>query len=83
MLNFLISINDSISIFLIVLGIAIVIGVVAIIIYKIIHPKLKEEKKIDEEKAVIEELNRVLEPIDDEELSEQIQEYKDEIDEKK
>lgn len=83
MLNFLISINDSISIFLIVLGIAVVIGVVAIIIYKIIHPKLKEEKKIDEEKAVIEELNRVLEPIDDEELSEQIQEYKDEIDEKK
>lgn len=84
MINTLMSINDPIAIFLIILGCAIVIAAVALIIYKVLHPKLKqEEKKIDEEKAVQEELNRVLEPIDDEKLSQDIQNYKSDEDKPK
>ena len=72
---FLIDMNSPVVILLLILGCAALIAVIALIIYKILHPKLKQDKKIDEEKALQEELNRVLEPIDDEKISKDIQNY--------
>ena len=57
--------------------IAAVIALAAYIVYKILHPKLKKDEEIDEEKVLQEELDRVLEPIEDEELKKQIEDYKE------
>lgn len=64
-------------ILLIIIGIAAVIALAAYIVYKILHPKLKKDEEIDEEKVLHEELDRVLEPIEDEELKKQIEDYKE------
>ncbi len=79
---FLIDMNSPVVILLLILGCAALIAVIALIIYKILHPKLKQDKKIDEEKALQEELNRVLEPIDDEKISKDIQNYQSDEDKK-
>ncbi len=79
---FLIDMNSPVVILLLILGCAALIAVIALIIYKILHPKLKQDKKIDEEKALQEELNRVLEPIEDEKISKDIQNYQSDEDKK-
>ena len=58
---------------------AAVIAVVAFVIHRIMHPKLKSEnEKPSEEQIVQEELDRVLEPVKDEETAKEISEYKEE-----
>lgn len=79
---FLIDMNSPVVILLLILGCAALIAVIALIIYKILHPKLKQDKKIDEDKALQEELNRVLEPIEDEKISKDIQNYQSDEDKK-
>lgn len=49
---------DNLIIFLIILGAAGLIALVAFIIHRLMHPKLKEDKK-DEQEIVKEELDRV------------------------
>ena len=68
--------------FFVILGIAAVIAISAFVIYRLLHPKLKQEKPTEEEKAhfVEEELNRYLKPVEDEETAKKISEYKDEED---
>ena len=65
-------------IFLIILGIVIVIAVIAFILYLYLRPKLKSNDKPTEEQIVQEEMDRILQPIDDEEAAKAIEEYKDE-----
>ena len=70
-------------IFLIVLGFFALIAIVAFIIHKILRPKIKdkEEEKPTEQDYAKEELDRLLQPVEDEEVSKEIQEYKQNDDE--
>ena len=63
-------------IFLIVVGVAGVIALVTFIIYRTIRPRLKEEKPSEEE-ILQDEMKRVLQDVEDEEVAKQIIDYKD------
>ncbi len=65
-----------IVILLIVLGVAAIIALVAYIIYRLLRPKLKEEKPSDEE-ILQDEMNRVLQDVEDPEAAKQISNYKE------
>ena len=67
---------SPVIIFLIVLGVTAVVALVAFIIYRTIRPKLKEEKPSEEE-ILKDEMNRVLQDVEDEEVAKQISDYKD------
>ena len=69
---------QGLIIFLIVLGFFAVIAIVAFIIYKVLHPKLKsgeEEHQNTEQENAKENLDRILEPVEDEEIAKKIEEY--------
>lgn len=66
--------------FLIIIGVAIAIGIIAFVLYKILNPKLKQDEMSDEEKAA-EQLNRILEPVEDEKVAKEISSYKEKEDE--
>ena len=63
--------------FFVILGAAAVIGIVSFVIYRFMHLSVKNEDKPSEEKITEEELNRVLQPIEDEETAKQVSEYKE------
>lgn len=66
-------------ILLIVIGSFALIAIIAYVIHRILHPKMKvDPEKPSEEQVVNENLNRVLEPIEDEKLAKEVSEYKDE-----
>ena len=75
--------NGNAAIILIaIVGSVAVIAIVTFLIYKFTHPKLKsDQKKPDEKEIVEEELNRILKPIDDEEVAKELNEYKEKEDE--
>ena len=50
-------------------------ALIAFIIHRILHPKFKDEDKVDEKEAVRENLNRVLEDVEDPETAEKIANY--------
>ena len=71
-------------IFLIVVGAFAVIAIIAFILYRLLRPKLKGEdadKPKTEEDYAKENLDRVLQPVEDEEISKEIQEYQQDDDE--
>ena len=62
-----------------ILATAGVIAIVAFIIHRVMHPKLKtDDEKPSEDQIMQEELDRVLQPVEDEETAKEISEYKDE-----
>ncbi len=63
-------------VFVIILGVAAVVALVAFILYRVLRPRLKEDKPSDEE-ILKDEMNRVLEDVEDEEVAKQISDYKD------
>ena len=67
---------DTLLIFLIVVGVAAIIGLVAFIIYRTLRPRLKEEKPSEEE-ILQDEMKRVLQDVEDEEVAKQISDYKE------
>ncbi len=68
--------------FLIVLGAFALIAIVAFILHKLLRPKLKQkEDKPTEADYAKEELDRVLQPVEDEKVSKEIQDYKQNDDE--
>ncbi|MBO4703683.1 MAG: hypothetical protein J5617_02495 [Bacilli bacterium] len=67
---------NPVIIFLIVLGVAAIIALLAFIIYRTIRPRLKEEKPSEEE-ILQDEMKRVLQDVEDEEVAKQISDYKD------
>ena len=71
---------DTLWIFLIVIAFFAVVAIVAYVIHKILRPKLKEEEKNDEQKNAQEELDRILQPVEDDKVSEEIQNYKEDDD---
>jgi len=72
--------SESLLTFIIIISLAVIIAIVAFIIYRMLNPKLKDEQP-SEEQILSEELNRVLQPIDDDETAKQVSEYKNEEDE--
>ena len=65
--------------FIAIVAVAALIAIVAFVIHRFLHPKLKSEnEKPSEEQMMKEELDRVLEPIEDEETAEKVSNYKDE-----
>ena len=67
---------NTLIIFLIVVGVAAIIGLVAFIIYRTLRPRLKEEKPSEEE-ILQDEMKRVLQDVEDEEVAKQISNYKE------
>lgn len=68
--------------FLIVLGAFALIAIVAYVLHKLLRPKLKQkEDKPTEADYAKEELDRVLQPVEDEKVSKEIQDYKQNDDE--
>ena len=63
-------------VFLSIIGAAAVVGLIAYILYRVLRPRLKEDKPSDEE-ILKDEMNRVLQDVDDEEVAKQISDYKD------
>lgn len=67
------------GVFLIVFGAALVIALIAFLIYLLLlRPKLKKDDKPTEEQILREEMDRVLQPIEDEETAKAVEQYKDE-----
>lgn len=56
------------------------IALVAFIIHRILHPKFKDENKIDDKQAAKESLDRILEEVEDEETAEKIANYHEDDD---
>ena len=74
--------NEMLPVLILVIIVAAfaVIALIAFLIYKMLHPKLKDENKIDEKEAVKENLDRILEDVEDKETAEQIANYHDDDD---
>lgn len=66
---------QSIIILIIILGVAAAIALLAFIIYRVLRPRLKEEKPSDEQ-ILQDEMNRVLQDVEDPETAKQISDYK-------
>ena len=67
---------NGIIVLLIVIAVAAVVALVAFIIYRTIRPKLKEEKPSEEE-ILQDEMKRVLQDVEDEEVAKEISNYKE------
>ncbi len=74
---------DNLWIFLIVIGAFAVIAIVAFIIYRLLRPKLKDDSKEQktEKDYAQEELDRILQPVEDESVAKEIQDYRQNDDE--
>ena len=68
------------AVFGIVIGIVLMIALIAFFVHMALRNKVKDQEKPDEEKALKEEMDRVLKPVDDEETARHIAEYKDKED---
>ncbi len=65
--------------FIVIIVVAALIAVTAFVIHRFLHPKLKSDnEKPSEEEIMKEELDRVLQPIDDEKTAAEVNAYKDE-----
>ncbi len=71
--------NSGIITLVAIIVAAALIAIIAFVIHRIMHPKLKSDnEKPSDEQIMQEELDRVLQPVDDEETAKEISEYKDE-----
>ncbi len=71
--------NSGIITLVAIIVAAALIAIVAFVLHRIMHPKLKSDNdKPTEEQITKEELDRVLQPVDDEETAREISEYKEE-----
>ena len=71
--------NSGIITLVAIIVAAALIAIIAFVIHRVMHPKLKSEnEKPSDEQIMQEELDRVLQPVDDEETAREISEYKDE-----
>ena len=67
---------SSVLILIIVISVTAIIALLAFILYRVLRPRLKEEKPSEEE-ILEDEMKRVLQDVEDEEVAEQISNYKD------
>ena len=77
------AIEQPIIILLIVIGAFAVIAIVAFVIYRLLRPKLKDEGKEQktEQDYAKEELDRILQPVEDENVAKEISDYRQNDDE--
>lgn len=77
------AIEQPIIILLVVIASFAVIAIVAFIIYRLLRPKLKDENKEQktEQDYAKEELDRILQPVEDEEVAKEISDYRQNDDE--
>ena len=75
--------NNAVIILLIVIGAFAFIAIVAFIIYRLLRPKLKDENKEQktEQDYAKEELDRILQPVEDEQTAKEISNYRQNDDE--
>lgn len=83
MLRILSDTLQPVVILLIILGVAAVIAIVAFIIYRLLHLKIKDGDKKSDKEIAQEELDRILQPIDDEETAKKVSEYDQDEEDKK
>ena len=67
---------NALIILLVIIGVAGVVAIVAYVLYRVLRPRLKEEKPSDEE-ILQDEMKRVLQDVEDEEVAKQISDYKE------
>ena len=67
---------QSLLIFIIVVAVTAVVALLAFILYRVLRPRLKEEKPSEEE-ILEDEMKRGLQDVEDEEVAKQISNYKD------
>lgn len=70
----------SVIALLVIVGVTGLIALVTFIIYRYTHPRLKETDKPTEEQILHEEMDRVLKPIEDEDLRKEVEDYKEKDD---
>ena len=71
--------NSGIITLVAIIVAAALIAIIAFVIHRVMHPKLKSDnEKPSDEQIMQEELDRVLQPVDDEETAREISEYKEE-----
>ena len=77
------AIEQPIIILLIVVGAFALIAIVAFVIYRLLRPKLKDEGKEQktEQDYAKEELDRILQPVEDESVAKEISDYRQNDDE--
>ena len=66
----------SVLVFIIIIGATAVVALLAFILYRILRPRLKEDKPSDEQ-ILEDEMKRVLQDVEDEEVAKQISDYKE------
>ena len=67
---------QSLLIFIIVVAVTAVVALLAFILYRVLRPRLKEEKPSEEE-ILEDEMKRVLQDVEDEDVARQINNYSD------
>ena len=63
-------------VFIVIIGATAIVALLAFILYRILRPRLKEDKPSDEE-ILEDEMKRVLQDVEDEDVAKQISDYKD------
>ena len=67
---------SQLLVFIIIIAATAVVALVAFILYRILRPRLKEDKPSDEE-ILEDEMKRVLQDVEDEDVAKQISDYKE------
>ena len=68
--------DQSLIIFLVIIGATAIVALLAFILYRVLRPRLKEDKPSEEE-ILEDEMKRVLQDVEDEEVAKQISDYKE------
>ena len=63
-------------VFIVIIGATAIVALLAFILYRILRPRLKEDKPSEEE-ILEDEMKRVLQDVEDEDVAKQISDYKD------
>ena len=71
---------EELFILLAILGVTGAVALVTFIIYRTTHPKLKDDGKPTEEEILHEEIDRVLKPIEDDEIRKEVEDYQEKDD---
>ena len=72
--------SKELIILIVILGITALVALISYIVYRYLHPRLKEEKP-SEEQLLKEEMDRMLQPIEDEKIAKEVEAYKEKEDE--
>ena len=67
---------SQVIVFIVIVAATAVVALLAFILYRILRPRLKEDKP-SEEQILEDEMKRVLQDVEDEEVAKQISDYKD------